>query len=106
MEESRTAKTHRIGSVTFGCALVIFGSMFLAHIIVPALSYSIIFHLWPCIFILLGIEILVANHKENDGFVYDKAAIFMIMVLTFFAMAMAFVDWGMQMAILHQTWCW
>lgn len=97
----RTIHSHRVGSITFGCVLVIFGSLFLAHIMVPALTYELIFHLWPCIFIILGIEILVANIRGNREFIYDIPAVIMMILLTLFAMGMAVTDYCMQQAVLY-----
>lgn len=94
--EVRTAKTHRVGSITLGLALVLFGSLFLVHIFIPTLDYQMIFHLWPCIFIMLGIEVLLGNRKEGDGFVYDKAAITLIIILSLFAMTMGAVDFSIE----------
>ena len=95
-KEVCAVKTHRVGSVTLGLALVLFGSLFLLHMFFPALDYRMIFHLWPCIFILLGIEVLLGNRKAEDGFVYDKAAIVLIVVLALFAMTMGAVDFSME----------
>lgn len=64
-ENVKEVRTHRVGSITLGSALVLFGILFLVHLFVPVLTYEIIFHIWPCIFILLGIEILLANRKKN-----------------------------------------
>ena len=87
-----TTRTRRVGSMTFGLMLVIFGGLFLLHIVVPGLGYIVIFKLWPCIFILLGIEILVSSRRSEIEYKYDKAAIFLIIVLTAFAMCMAGAD--------------
>lgn len=95
-KEVRMAKTHRVGSITLGLALVLFGSLFLLHMFFPALDYRMIFHLWPCIFILLGIEVLLGNRRAEDGFVYDKAAIALIVILALFAMIMGAVDFSME----------
>lgn len=92
----RMAKTHRVGSITLGLALVLFGSLFLLHMVFPTLDYRMIFHLWPCIFILLGIEVLLGNRRTEDGFVYDKAAIALIVILALFAMTMGAVDFSME----------
>ena len=94
-------KTHRVGTITFGSMLILFGSLFLVHMFVPALSYCVIFHLWPCVFILLGIEVLLSNFKlKNVAFTYDKTSIFLMLLLAFFAIAMAFVEtemyWRME----------
>ena len=64
-ENVKEVRTHRVGSITLGSALVLFGILFLVHLFVPVLTYEIIFHIWPCIFILLGIEILLANRKKR-----------------------------------------
>lgn len=93
-------RTRRVGSVTFGLTLICFGAMFLIHIVVPELCYGFIFRLWPIVFILLGIEILVENHRSGqDGykFVYDFPAVIMLVLMLFFAMMLAAVDY----AVMH-----
>ena len=50
-ENVKEVRTHRVGSITLGSALVLFGILFLVHLFVPVLTYEIIFHIWPCIFI-------------------------------------------------------
>lgn len=104
MEEKQTVRTRRVGTVTFGSILVIFGTLFLLHIFLPALNYGIIFRCWPCILILLGIEVLVENFRAvkqtekgiSVSFVYDKAAILLMICLTFFSMVLAAADFCMQ----------
>lgn len=95
--EQETKKYHvrRIGSVTFGITLLCYGILFLIHIFVPMLKYQFIFRCWPVIFILLGCEILVENHKAKaqDGkIVYDFAAVAMLGIMLLFAMIMAVID--------------
>ena len=86
-------KTHRVGAFTLGCILIFFGILFLVHMIFPALSYEIIFHLWPCIFILMGLEILITQFsKEKITYIYDKGAVFLLILMAFLASAMAFLD--------------
>lgn len=97
----KTIHAHRVGSITFGCVLVLFGSLFLAHLLVPVLTYALIFRLWPCIFIMLGVEILVANMRGNKEFTYDIPAVIMMILLTLFAMGMAITDYCMQQAVLY-----
>lgn len=87
---------HRVGTITFGCTLIIFGVLFLLHMIVPSFGYEFIFRLWPCILIFLGIEILVGHYKEGSTFVYDKASIFLLVVLSFFSLVMASIDYLVQ----------
>lgn len=98
-KEDKMVRTRRVGSVTFGLTLICFGIMFLIHIVVPAFHYYIIFRLWPIVFILLGIEILVENHKSDQAgekFVYDFPAVVMLALLLFFAMMLAAVDYAMM----------
>lgn len=98
-EETVILKTRRVGSVTFGLTLIVFGTLFLIHMAVPSLNYEMIFNCWPVIFVLLGVEILVENHKSNGTgykFVYDFPAVLMLMLMLFFAMMMAVVEYAMQ----------
>lgn len=98
-EESGTLRPRRVGSVTFGLTLVLFGVLFLIHIVVPTLHYEIIFQFWPVVFVLLGVEILVENHKssaEQCRFVYDFPAILMMVVMLLFAMVMAAAEFSLH----------
>lgn len=86
-------KTHRIGTITLGGLLITFGLLFLLRIFITTLSYCIIFKLWPLIFILLGIEILIANFRQKESsLIYDKTAFALIIILSFFAMGMSIVE--------------
>ena len=93
-------KTHRVGTITLGTMLIIFGILFLLKLFLAGLSYDVIFRLWPIMFITLGGEILLANVKQKQ-LVYDKTAVVLIVLLTFFAMGMAVVDFSMTTAINH-----
>lgn len=93
---SGVQRTRRVGSVTFGLTLILFGVLFLVNMILPTLHYEVIFRLWPVVFIFLGIEILVENHRSNTEkcrFVYDFPAIVMLALMLLFAMLMAAVDY-------------
>ena len=94
-QEIKQYQVRRVGSVTFGITLLCYGILFLIHIFVPMLKYQFIFRCWPVIFILLGCEILVENHKAKvqDGkIVYDFAAVVMLGIMLLFAMIMAVID--------------
>lgn len=98
-EESGAVRTRRVGSVTFGLTLILFGVLFLLHIVIPALHYEMIFQFWPVVFVLLGIEILVENRRSNEKqyrFIYDFPAILMLVILLLFAMVMAAAEVSMQ----------
>ena len=92
MNEKNEKRIHRIGTITCGVSFIIFGILFLLHTFVPYLNFWNIFRLWPCIFIILGIEILVGNCKNNTDCVYDKGAVFMVVVLMIFAMTMGILN--------------
>jgi len=95
-------RIHRVGTFTFGILLIGFGLLFFLRIFINDLSYELIIRLWPIIFILLGIEILLANVKQTeDKLLYDKTAFFLIIVLSFFAMGMAFMEEIIHFAIEH-----
>ncbi len=89
-------KIHRVGTFTLGGLLISFGVLFLLRLFISTMTYNLIFSLWPVIFIFLGIEILIANHiQKGEALIYDKSAIALIILLTFFAMGMAIVDFVM-----------
>jgi len=90
-------KTHRVGTLTLGCMLVTFGVLFLLRLLITTLSFSIIFKLWPIIFLFLGLEILAANLRHKDtSFLYDKTAFALIIILSFFAMGMSMMEFVME----------
>lgn len=100
-EREKTVRVRRIGTVTFGGMLVVFGLLFLIHVFVPRLSYAWIFRLWPLVFISLGIEVLTAGiHRGSEKQIYDGMAIFLMAVLVLFSMGMAVLD----MAIQYEGW--
>ena len=97
MEERQTVRTHRVGTVTFGLVLIVMGALFLLRMMFPVLDYELIFRLWPLLFISLGTEILISSRRAQDRLVYDGAAVFLLIVLVLFAMAMA----GFDLAFTH-----
>ncbi len=96
------ARVRRIGSVTLGFTLVCYGILFLVHIFMPQLHYELIFRCWPVIFILLGIEVLVENHRcknKEQRFVYDFPAVLMLGITLLFAMVMALLEYESVMVL-------
>lgn len=86
--------------MTCGVLLIVFGILFVAKIFVPVISYEIILRLWPIILISLGVEMLLSNRKTSEDVIikYDGGAIFITILLTFFAVGMGVVDYCMQYA--------
>jgi len=91
-------KTKRVGSMTCGILLIVFGILFVIKIFVPMISYEVILRLWPIVLISLGIEILLSNRNSSEDVIikYDGGAIFITILLTFFAVGMGIVDYCMQ----------
>lgn len=87
---------HRVGTITLGGSLIVYGVLFLAHLFFPALDYLMIFRLWPLIFIILGLEVLLGAVRKNVSFLYDKTAVFLTVVLSLYAMGMGIADWVIQ----------
>ena len=93
-------RSHRVGSVTAGLSMIGFGVMFLLHLFFEIIDYRMMFSLWPVILILLGLELLLSNFSTKK-IVYDKAAIFLLIVMTFFAMGMGVADECFRWAELY-----
>ncbi len=87
-------KTHRVGTITFGCILIVLGVLLIVHLFVPKLTYTAILNYWPVTLILLGIEILVANSRsEKTAFTYDGWSIVLMFLILGFTMCMGILDW-------------
>lgn len=87
------ARSRRVGTFTLGCVLLIMGVLLILRMFVPVINYVFIFHLWPLVPIMLGIEILLSLlWKGESEFKYDFAAIIILFALVGFSMCMAFAD--------------
>ena len=86
-------KTHKVGTTTFGCILIILGIVLLLQLFVPGLNYTIILDFWPVALILLGIEILVANARSSTfQFQYDGWSIVLMFLTLGFTCCMGIAD--------------
>lgn len=95
-------RTHRVGAVTAGLCMVGFGILLLLHTLFEIVSYDVIFSLWPLILISLGVELLLSNVFDRK-IIYDKAAVFLLIVMTFFVMAIACADICMEAALQNNV---
>ena len=86
-----TYRSHRVGSVTAGISMIGYGVMFLMHLFLDTVDYRMMFSLWPVMLIVLGLELLLSNFSTKKV-VYDKAAIFLLILMTFFSMGMGIAD--------------
>ncbi|NRT72640.1 hypothetical protein [Clostridium beijerinckii] len=82
-------KGRRVGTLTSGLALVIFGIMFLLRLFITNLNVLLIVSMWPLILVSVGIEIIAAYIINNqEKMQYDFSAIILVIILVFFAMGM------------------
>lgn len=98
-EEETARRTHRVGTITCGLVLVLYGILFLLRMALPFLDYSMIFGLWPVVLVLLGLEILVGctgRRSEKYVFKYDFGSVLIILVMMGFSMMMAAVEFGIR----------
>ncbi len=91
MENSAAVKPRRVGTISIGVSMVTFGMMFLLCSVFEILSYETVFALWPVIIIAYGLELLVFSFFKGK-LLYDKGAVFIMILLMVFAAGMAGVD--------------
>ena len=91
MEKTNNIRVHRVGTITTGLSMIVFGILFLLHSFGYIMNYQMIFQFWPIMLIGLGMELLLASCIKRK-FVYDKGAIVLLIVMTFFVIGMATVD--------------
>lgn len=87
----KVERIHRVGSVTTGISLIGWGVLYIlfeAHVIT---DLTVVLKIWPVILISLGLEILWYNVRGKN-LIYDKGAIFMLILMTGFSLMMAFAD--------------
>lgn len=91
-------KGRRVGTLTAGIVLFVFGVMLLLRLVTTNINILLIASLWPLILVLLGIEIIasyIINKEEKMQ--YDFGAIILVIILAFFAMGMG----GAEFIITH-----
>lgn len=98
--DTMTVRTHRVGSITTGLCMVVYGILLLMHTLFDMISYEIIFSLWPLILISLGVELLLSNWLKRE-IIYDKAAVFLLIIMTFLAMGLACADVCIEASMLY-----
>lgn len=90
-------KDRRVGTLTAGVLLIVFGMMFLLQLFVSAITLRLILSLWPVILIFLGVEILLSYFLNPEkGMRYDAGAILIMIMLSLFAMCMAGAEFAIN----------
>jgi len=91
-------KGRRVGTLTAGIVLVVFGVLFLLRLVTNNINIHLITSLWPLILVSVGIEIIVAYIiNKEEKIQYDFGAIILVIILVFFAMGMG----GAEFIISH-----
>lgn len=91
-------KGRRVGTLTAGIALVVFGVLFLFRLVITNINILLIASLWPLILVSVGIEIIAAYIiNKEEKMQYDFSAIILVIILVFFAMGMG----GAEFVITH-----
>mgnify|MGYP000927931412 CR=1 FL=1 len=83
-------KNRRVGTLTAGISMIVFGGLFLLRLVIPAITIHLIASLWPIVLIFLGTEILIAYVCNKEGQMkYDAGSVIIIIVLGIFSISMA-----------------
>ncbi len=83
-------RTHKVGTLTLGCMLVLFGVLFLVHLFTGYMSFQFIFRLWPVMFLMLGAEVLLsAIPTRRFQFTFSAGSVVLLIVMMIFALFMA-----------------
>jgi len=100
-------KGRRVGTISGGLLLVVFGVLFLLRTFIPAIDYRLIFSVWPIALIFVGIEMVVAfviNREEKLK--YDGVSVFLVISMTLFSFVMAALSFAMEQAAVNGYWYW
>lgn len=84
-------RVHRVGSVTTGISMIGWGALFVLYEVHVITDLALVLKLWPVILISLGVEILCYNARGKN-LIYDKGAVFILILMTGFSLMMAFAD--------------
>lgn len=85
------SKPRRVGTVSIGISMVVFGVMFLLCSVFEIMTYELVFSLWPVILIALGLELLVFSFLKGK-LIYDKGSVLIMILMMILAAAMAAAD--------------
>lgn len=101
-EKKDATKTRRVGTISVGLSMIVFGIMFLLCSVFGILSYRTVFAMWPAILVVLGLEILIYSFWKGK-LVYDKGSVFIMILMLFLSAGMAAADVFFKLADYYMT---
>ncbi len=101
-EKKDATKTRRVGTISVGLSMIVFGIMFLLCSVFGILSYRTVFAMWPAILVVLGLEILIYSFWKGK-LVYDKGSVFIMILMLFLSAGMAATDVFFKLADYYMT---
>ena len=81
----------RVGTITAGASLVVFGILFLLCSVFQLVTYETVFALWPIVLIVFGLELLAYSFFKGK-LVYDKGSVLIMILMFLFSAGMAAAD--------------
>lgn len=90
-------KNRRVGTLTAGASMIIFGLLFMIRLVIPSVTFGLIASLWPIVLILLGIEVIIAYVRNKEEKVrYSAGSVVIIIVLALFTACMVAIQIVME----------
>ncbi len=87
------SKGRRVGTLTSGVVLVVFGVLFLLKNAVPGLNYWMLLSYWPAILVMMGLELLLCHFLgKEEKLRIDVGSVFIMLLLTGMAFFLAAVQ--------------
>ena len=95
-------RSRKIGVLTLGVSLVVFGALFMLRIFIPGFDYITVMKFWPVVLVLLGIEVLIsALLPQKEGMQrpkIDAVSIIMLFLTLFLALGLAAAQFALEHA--------
>lgn len=89
-------KSKRIGTLTFGIMLILFGIVMILQIFIKTDIFRYVLTLWPLIFISLGIEAIYYACKIDIKIKYDVWAVILTFMVLGFGLLFGIANYGLN----------
>lgn len=99
--EQNQKKVKRVGSLTLAFMLIVFGILMILQIFLKFDLLRYILMIWPVLFIMLGIEILVYNTKKDAELKIDAGSILLMFIIIGFACLLGLCNFGINQVLYN-----